>query len=129
MEISGSTCLITGGANGLGAACARRLAESGAQIVVADLNEEAGKSLAAELGKAERYVGTDVTRPDDAQRAIDTAVREFGELHCLVQCAGILGAARIAGKDGPHDLKLFERVVHVNLIGTFNMLRLATAAM
>ncbi len=93
------------------------------------MNEAAGQSLANELGPSARFVRVDVTRPDDAQRAIDTAVRDFGELHCLVQCAGILGAARIAAKEGPHDLKLFERVVHVNLVGTFNMLRLATAAM
>jgi NAD(P)-dependent dehydrogenase (short-subunit alcohol dehydrogenase family) len=129
MEIKSSTCLITGGASGLGAACSRRLAEAGAQIVIADLNEDAGQSLAAELGKSARFVRTDVTSPDEAQKAIDTAVRDFGELHGLVQCAGILGAARIAGKDGPHDLELFQRVIHVNLIGTFNMLRLATAEM
>ncbi len=90
MEINSSTCLITGGASGLGAACARRLAEIGAQIIVADLNEDAGQSLANELGPSARFVRADVTRPDDAQQAIDTAVRDFGELHCLVQCAGIL---------------------------------------
>ena len=100
-----------------------------AQIVIADLDEQVGQALAEELGQSARFVRTDATRPDDAQRAIDVAVRDFGELHCLVQCAGILGASRIAGKEGPHDLALFERVVQVNLIGTFNMLRLAAAAM
>ena len=72
---------------------------------------------------------TDVTRPDDAQAAVDKAIRDFGELHGLVQCAGIVAGARIAGKEGPHDLALFERVIQVNLVGTFNMLRLAAAAM
>lgn len=129
MEIKANTFLISGGASGLGAACARRLADEGAQIVIADLNEQDGRKLADELGDSARFALTDVTRPDDAQKAIDTAVRDFGALHGLVQCAGILGAARIAGKDGPHDLALFQRVVHVNLVGTFNMLRLAAAAM
>ena len=129
MQVRGGTCLITGGAGGLGAACARRLSAAGAQIVIADLNEQDGQSLAEELGKSARFVRTDVTHADDAQRAIDAAVRDFGELHCLVQCAGILGASRIAGKEGPHDLELFERVVRINLVGTFNMLRLAAAAM
>jgi NAD(P)-dependent dehydrogenase (short-subunit alcohol dehydrogenase family) len=129
MQIHGSTFLITGGASGLGAACARRLATAGANIVIADLNESEGAALADELGATARFIRTDVTGQSDAQAAVDLALREFGDLHGLVQCAGILGVARIVGKDGPHDLALFERVVRVNLVGTFNMLRLAAVAM
>jgi NAD(P)-dependent dehydrogenase (short-subunit alcohol dehydrogenase family) len=129
MQIDGRTFLITGGASGLGAACARRLAAVGGQIVIADLNDDAGLALAGELGSATRFAHTDVTSPADAQMAIDTARREFGAIHGLVQCAGILGAARVLGKNGPHDLTLFERIVRVNLVGTFNMLRLVAAAM
>src|SRR5262245_33561430 len=123
MQLNSSTFLITGGASGLGEACARRLAAGGGRVVIADLNEQAGQALASELGNTARFVRTDVTNPTDAQAAIDLAKREFGALHGLVQCAGILGAARIAGKEGPHDLATFEKVVRVNLIGTFNMLR------
>jgi NAD(P)-dependent dehydrogenase (short-subunit alcohol dehydrogenase family) len=121
--------LTTGGASGLGAACAKRFVANGAQVVIADLDSAAGEKLAAELGNAARFVRTDVTNADDAQAAIDTAVQTFGTLRGLVQCAGVLGASRIVGKNGPHDLALFERVVRTNLIGTFNMLRLTAAAM
>jgi len=129
MQINGSTFLITGGASGLGAACARRLASAGGNVVIADLNDSEGAALADELGATARFIRTDVTSQTEAQAAVDLALREFGGLHGLVQCAGILGAARILGKDGPHDLALFERVVRVNLIGTFNVLRLAAVAM
>ena len=129
MQIHGSTFLITGGASGLGAACARRLAAAGGNVVIADLNDVEGEALAEELGAAARFIRTDVTTQSDAQAAVDLALRDFGNLHGLVQCAGILGAARIIGKDAPHDLALFERVVRVNLIGTFNALRLAAVAM
>ncbi len=113
----------------MGAACVRRFVAAGANVLIADINDSAGNGLTAELGAAVRYRHTDVTQPVDAQAAIDLARQEFGGLHGLIQCAGILGAARIVGKEGPHDLALFEKVVQVNLIGTFNMLRLAAAAM
>ncbi|HEY2760543.1 MAG TPA: SDR family NAD(P)-dependent oxidoreductase [Pirellulales bacterium] len=129
MHIKDNIFLITGGASGLGEACARRLAAVGGKIVIADLNEAAGQKLASELGAVSRFVCADVTNPSDGQAAIDFAKHEFGSLNGLMQCAGILGAARIVGKDGPHDLGAFERIVRVNLIGTFNMLRLAGAAM
>src|SRR5262245_18523548 len=129
MQIHGSTFLITGSASGLGAACARRLASAGGNVVVADLNDGEGAALAEELGATARFIRTDVTSQSEAQAAVDLALREFGDLHGLVQCAGVLGAARIIGKDGPHDLALFERVVRVNLIGTFNVLRLPPVAM
>jgi NAD(P)-dependent dehydrogenase (short-subunit alcohol dehydrogenase family) len=107
----------------------RRLVSQGASVVVADLNEAAGQALAAELGKRTAFVWTDVTSGESGQTAIDAAIAHFGGLHGLVNCAGILGAARIVGRDGPHNLDLFRKVIEVNLVGTFNMLRLAASAM
>jgi NAD(P)-dependent dehydrogenase (short-subunit alcohol dehydrogenase family) len=129
MNASNLSILITGGASGLGAGCARRLIAAGASVVIADVNAEAGQALAAELGGRATFAATDVTSPASAQAAVDLAIQRFGALHGLVSCAGILGAARIVGRDGPHDLGLFQGVIQVNLIGTFNMLRLAAAAM
>jgi NAD(P)-dependent dehydrogenase (short-subunit alcohol dehydrogenase family) len=129
MQVAGKTFLITGGASGLGAGCVRRLAELGANVVVADLNDTVGGALAKELGSRARFVPTDVTSAESGQAAVDLAIQEFGGLHGLVNCAGILGASRIVGREGPHDLELFQKVIAVNLVGTFNMLRLAAAAM
>jgi NAD(P)-dependent dehydrogenase (short-subunit alcohol dehydrogenase family) len=121
--------LITGGASGLGAATARRLAAAGANVIIADLNNAAGELLANDLAPRASFISTDVTSESSAQAAIDAAIQRFGSLHGLVSCAGILGAARIVGKNGPHDLALFQKVIQVNLVGTFNMLRLAATAM
>jgi len=129
MELAGQTFLITGGASGLGAGTARRLAAAGANVLVADLNAAAGEALAKSLGHQAEFISTDVTSEPSAQAAIDAAIQRFGALHGLVNCAGILGAARIVSREGPHDLSLFRKVIEVNLIGTFNMLRLAAAAM
>ncbi len=129
MDINERTFLVTGGASGLGLACVRQLLAAGGRVVVADLNEAAGQAVVTESGKATRFIKTDVTNAADAQVAVDLALKEFGALHGLIQCAGILGAARIVGKEGPHDLALFEKVIRINLIGTFNVLRLAAAAM
>ena len=121
--------LITGGASGLGAACVRRLAAAGANVAIADLNAPAGEALAKEIGPRAVFIATDVTSADSAQNAITAAIQRFGPLHGLIHCAGILGAARIVGRDAPHDLALFEKVIRVNLVGTFNMLRLTASAM
>jgi NAD(P)-dependent dehydrogenase (short-subunit alcohol dehydrogenase family) len=129
MQAANRTFLITGGASGLGAGTARRLAAVGANVVIADLNVAASSALVDELGGKAAFVATDVTSEASAQAAIDAAVRGFGGLQGLVNCAGILGAARIVGREGPHELALFHKVIQVNLIGTFNMLRLAAAAM
>ena len=130
MHLPDHVFLITGGASGLGAATARRFVEQGAKVVIADLNADAGEQLAGELGAAGAlFQPTDVTRADSGQTAVDAALRHFGGLHGLIHCAGILGGARVSGRDGPHDLALFEKVIRVNLVGTFNMLRLAAAAM
>jgi NAD(P)-dependent dehydrogenase (short-subunit alcohol dehydrogenase family) len=129
LQIADHTFLITGGASGLGAGAARKLAALGANVVVADLSVAAGEALATELGPRVIFVQTDVASAASGEAAVQAATRRFGGLHGLVNCAGILGAARIVGKDGPHDLDLFRKVIEVNLVGTFNMLRLAAAAM
>lgn len=129
MQLSNHTFLITGGASGLGAGTVRHFAGAGAKVVIADLNAPAGETLAAELGDQAVFVTTDVTSETSAKAAIDKARERFGSLQGLVNCAGILGAARIVGREGPHDLTLFQKVILVNLVGTFNLLRLAAAAM
>jgi NAD(P)-dependent dehydrogenase (short-subunit alcohol dehydrogenase family) len=127
MQIKNSVFLVTGGASGLGAASARMAAEGGAKVVIADLQAEAGEKLAKELGG--RFAKTDVTSEADGKAAVALALKEFGGLHVLVNCAGIGYAARTLGKDAPHDLASFVKVVTVNTIGTFNMIRLAADAM
>ncbi|HEX5444608.1 MAG TPA: SDR family NAD(P)-dependent oxidoreductase, partial [Pirellulales bacterium] len=128
MRIEERTFLVTGGASGLGAACVERLAESGANIVIADLNGEHGAALAARWPNRAQFVETDVTDEASTRQAIETACQQFGELAGAVHCAGIVAGSRVLGRDGPHDLGLFSRVVQVNLIGTFNVVRLAAAA-
>ncbi len=125
MHIDGKAVLVTGGGSGLGAATARLLAGAGARIVLADVADAA--ALAEELGGA--YLRTDVTSEADGQAAVDLARSRFGALHGLVSCAGVVIGERVLGRDGPHRLDSFSRVIGINLIGTFNMIRLAAAAM
>src|SRR2546430_12364287 len=127
MQIKNSVFLVTGGASGLGAATARMAAENGGKVVIADMQAEAGEKLARELGG--RFAKTDVTSEADGKAAVALALKEFGGLQVLVNCAGIALAERTIGKEAPHDLGRFERVLKVNLIGTFNMIRLAADAM
>jgi NAD(P)-dependent dehydrogenase (short-subunit alcohol dehydrogenase family) len=129
MHLSGQTFLITGGASGLGAACARRFAAAGARVVLADLNQSAGERLAGEIGENVRFAKMDVTEEASVQRAVDLTLGAFGALHGAINCAGIGVAQRTLGREGPHPLADFVRVVTVNLIGTFNVIRLAAAAM
>lgn len=130
MEIPGKTFLITGGGSGLGAATARLLIASGASVLIAEINEEAGQRLATELGGARaRFVRTDVTDAASVQNAIQAARDAFGGLHGAINCAGIGLAEKVLGKAGPHALDSFARVIDVNLIGTFNVIRLAAAVM
>ena len=124
MQIDGKTLIVTGGGSGLGAATARMLAGAGARVVLADV-ADAGP-LAAELGGA--YLRTDVTSEADGQAAVDLALSRFGALHGLVNCAGVVIGEKVVGRDAPHRLDSFSRVIGVNLIGTFNMIRLAAAA-
>src|SRR5438046_1054457 len=127
MQIKNSVFLVTGGASGLGAATARMAAENGGKVVIADMQTEAGEKLARELGG--RFAKTDVASEADGKAAVALAQKEFGGLHVLINCAGIAIAERTIGKEAPHDLGRFERVIKVNLIGTFNMIRLAADAM
>jgi 3-hydroxyacyl-CoA dehydrogenase / 3-hydroxy-2-methylbutyryl-CoA dehydrogenase len=129
MQISGSGALVSGGASGLGEATARRLHADGANVVIADLNEERGTALANELGERARFVRADVTDADTVQHAVEVAAEAPGGLRISACCAGIGWAEKVAGKRGAHQLEPFEVVIRVNLIGTFNVLRLAAAAM
>jgi NAD(P)-dependent dehydrogenase (short-subunit alcohol dehydrogenase family) len=128
MLLAGSSFLISGGASGLGAATARLFTTHGASVVLADLNDTAGQALAAELGNQACFVHTDVTDAASTQAAVNTALDRFKALHGAINCAGIGIAERTVGRDGPHPLDAFERVIRVNLIGTFNVIRLAAAA-
>ncbi len=127
MQVRNHIFLITGGASGLGAATARLLVSEGAAVVIADTNRAAGEALAAELGESTRFAFTDVTSEHDAQAAIGLAISSFGHLHALVNCAGIAPSEKVVGRDGPHRLDTFAKTVNINLVGTFNMIRLAAA--
>ncbi|MGL4650413.1 MAG: SDR family NAD(P)-dependent oxidoreductase [Caldilineaceae bacterium] len=132
MELRGRTFLVAGGASGLGAATARHLATLGAGVVLADLNRAAGEALAADLrssGAQARFALTDVTDEAQVQAALDLAYGAGGQLGGAIHCAGIAAAQRTLGKQAPHPLDLFARVVQVNLVGSFNVARLAAAAL
>jgi NAD(P)-dependent dehydrogenase (short-subunit alcohol dehydrogenase family) len=129
MQIGESVFLITGGASGLGAATARMIVAGGGKAVVADLNEVAGNALAAELGSRAKFARTDVTDEASAKASVAAALDSFGALNGLINCAGVVHGERVLGKEAPHALASFIRVVQINLIGSFNMTRLAAAAM
>jgi NAD(P)-dependent dehydrogenase (short-subunit alcohol dehydrogenase family) len=130
MELNGISAIVTGGASGIGEGCARLLAGRGAKVVIADLQDDKGNALASEIGGAFAHV--DVTNPDDVKAAIELA-KEMGPLRALVNSAGVGWATRTIGKDGSydsaHDLDVFRTVIEINLIGTFNCIRLAATAM
>jgi NAD(P)-dependent dehydrogenase (short-subunit alcohol dehydrogenase family) len=128
MQVRNHIFLITGGASGLGAATARLLVSEGAAVVIADTNRQAGEALVVELGANTRFALTDVTSEHDAQAAVGLALEAFGHLHALVNCAGIAPSEKVVGREGPHRLDAFAKVVNINLVGTFNMIRLAAAA-
>jgi NAD(P)-dependent dehydrogenase (short-subunit alcohol dehydrogenase family) len=128
MKVTDSVFMVTGGSSGLGAATVRRLHAAGARVLICDLDAVKGNALVDELGERVRFATTDVTREDDAARAVEAAKTELG-IHGLVNCAGIGPAERVLGKSGPHRLETFARCVQINLVGTFNMIRLAAAAM
>ena len=129
MKVDGAGALVAGGASGLGEATTRRLHAGGANVVIADLNAEKGEALAGELGDRARFIEANVTDPDAVEAAVNAAAEAEGGLRICVNCAGIGWAQRTTGKQGPHDLQIFRNVVEVNLIGTFNVLRLAATAM
>jgi 3-hydroxyacyl-CoA dehydrogenase/3-hydroxy-2-methylbutyryl-CoA dehydrogenase len=129
MRVKGSSAVVVGGASGLGEATARRLHAGGAAVVIADLNAEKGEALAGELGDRAGFVEANVLEADQVQAAVDAAASADGGLRISVCCAGIGWAQRTVSQQGPHDLEIFSNVIKVNLIGTFNVLRLAAAAM
>jgi NAD(P)-dependent dehydrogenase (short-subunit alcohol dehydrogenase family) len=129
MQLEGKVFLITGGGSGLGAASARMAVAAGAKVVVADVNRSAGEALVAELGTNARFAECDVSSEISAKAAVQAAVEAFGGINVLVNCAGIAPGAKTLGKEGPHALDLFQKVITVNLIGSFNMIRLAAEAM
>jgi NAD(P)-dependent dehydrogenase (short-subunit alcohol dehydrogenase family) len=129
MQISGSVFIVTGGASGLGAGTARMVVAQGGKVVLADLNKTDGQALAAELGSAAVFVETNVADEASAQACVEAARSVFGGLYGLVNCAGIVIGEKTVGKEGPHALATFRRVIDINLIGSFNMIRLAADAM
>ena len=129
MDLKGSTFLVTGGSSGLGAATVEMVVANGGNAVIADVSRASGEALAAKLGKSVRFLEVDVTREDHGKAAVELAMKEFGGLQGLVNCAGIGIGEKTVGKEGPHPLASFARVVNINLIGTFNMIRLAADAM
>ena len=129
MEIANKGVLVTGGASGLGAACASLLSQAGAKVVIADMNSETGNALAKELGGSALFVQTNVVEEESVQAAVQAAVDSFGGLYVAINCAGIGTAEKVLGKNGPGSLASFVKVVQVNLVGTFNVIRLAAAPM
>jgi NAD(P)-dependent dehydrogenase (short-subunit alcohol dehydrogenase family) len=128
MKIQDNAFIVAGGGSGLGAATARMLVAAGGRVVIADVNP-AGEAVAKELGANARFIRTDVTEEASTQAAVDLCVSAFGAIHGAVNCAGVAPGERVVGKTGPHSLANFERAVRINLVGTFNVIRLAAAKM
>ena len=128
MQLQNSVFLVTGGASGLGEATARMLAGAGARVVIADVNEPGGAKLQSELGASARFIRVDVTDESSVRRGLDAAA-QLGTLRGIVNAAGIVLAEKVLGRNGPHALDAFSRIVQVNLTGTFNVIRLASAIM
>jgi NAD(P)-dependent dehydrogenase (short-subunit alcohol dehydrogenase family) len=127
MDVKGLSAIVTGGGSGMGAETARHLAKAGAKVALLDINKTNVEATAKEIGGL--AIECDVTNEASAKAALETARGKHGPARILINCAGIAPGARVAGKDGPHDLALFTKVLNVNLIGTFNMIRLAAAEM
>jgi NAD(P)-dependent dehydrogenase (short-subunit alcohol dehydrogenase family) len=127
MHIQNHAFLVTGGASGLGLATASMLVSGGGHVVLADVAD--GRAAAVKLGTKARYLKTDVTDESSMQAAVELCVKEFGAIHGLVNCAGVAPGERVVGRNGPHVLGNFERAVKINLVGTFNAIRLAAAKM
>jgi NAD(P)-dependent dehydrogenase (short-subunit alcohol dehydrogenase family) len=129
MNIIDKTFVITGGASGLGRAAAEALAAAGGRVVLLDINADTGRSVAQALGDRARFAQADVASEDQVKAALDDAVSTFGGLHGVVNAAGVGPAAKVLGRNGPHPLDLFETTIRINLVGTFNVIRLAAAVM
>ena len=129
VQIQRKGFVVTGGGSGLGAATARRLVAGGASVLLVDLDQDAGTAMAEELGRNAQFAKADISDSVSAERALAAFCDTFGALHGLINCAGVAPAEKVLGREGPHRLESFARTVHVNLIGTFNMVRLAAACM
>jgi NAD(P)-dependent dehydrogenase (short-subunit alcohol dehydrogenase family) len=129
MNIQGKSALVSGGASGLGAATVRMLVAKGANVVILDVNDKAGQALAQELGSAVAFVKTDVTNTEQVKAAVAEAATKLGGLHIVVTAAGIGVAEKVLGKEGPHDLGRYLRVIQVNLVGTFDVIRQSVVLM
>ena len=129
MQIQNHTFLVAGGGSGLGAATARLLVAHGGNVVLADVNKAAGEKMATEFGAKAKFIETDVTNEASVQTAVDLCVSAFGGIHGAVNCAGVAPGERVVGKTGPHSLANFTHTININLIGTFNVIRLAANAM
>ncbi len=129
MQIANHVFVVSGGASGLGAGTVRLLKAQGGKVLIADVKEQEGRALAEELGQTTRYCRTDVADEASAQASIKAALSEFGALHGLINCAGVVHGEKVIGKDGPHALATFSRTININLIGSFNMIRLAAEVM
>ncbi|MFT5140903.1 MAG: NAD(P)-dependent dehydrogenase (short-subunit alcohol dehydrogenase family) [Rhodothermales bacterium] len=129
MKMKQVKALITGGVSGLGLAVARKVVADGGQVVLLDINDDAGAQAIAELGDAASFINADVTSESDVRNAVRTAVEKMGSLNVAVNCAGIIGASRVLGREAPMALDFFSRVIQVNLIGSFNVCKAAGAAM
>lgn len=129
MDLSGRVAVVTGGASGLGEATVREIVTAGGKAVILDLNEEKGNKLVKKLGDQTIFVKVDVTSEEDVRAGLERAIAEFGGVHILVNCAGIAVAKKILGKGGVHDLASFNKVLQVNVVGTFNAIRLTAEKM
>jgi NAD(P)-dependent dehydrogenase (short-subunit alcohol dehydrogenase family) len=129
MQIEGKTFIVTGGASGLGRSAAETLVNAGGEVVILDVNAEAGRAAETAIGSQVRFVEADVASEAQVKAAVDAAVSVFGGLHGVINAAGIGPAAKVLGRNGPHALDLFEKTIRVNLVGTFNVIRLAAAVM
>jgi 3-hydroxyacyl-CoA dehydrogenase/3-hydroxy-2-methylbutyryl-CoA dehydrogenase len=129
MDISGKAAIVTGSASGLGEATVRRLHGLGAKVIIADMNKEKGDALCAELGDGAAFSLVNVTQTDQVQATVDLALEKFGAIDILINCAGIGSAMKTVGRQGPHDLNVFKQVLEINLVGTFDALRLAAFQM
>ncbi len=129
MKLKNSVAVITGGASGLGEAVVRRVVAKGGKAAIFDLDSENGELLSSELGSSAIFISTDVSSEDNVTSSIDKTVETYGAINICINCAGIAAASKVIGKKGAHDLDLFKKVIEVNLVGTFNIIRLVTEKM
>ncbi|WP_446893059.1 3-hydroxyacyl-CoA dehydrogenase [Acinetobacter sp. NS4_7] len=129
MKIQGKVCVVTGGASGLGAATAQYLVAQGAKVILVDMNQELGQQLQQQLGENAEFIAVDVTDENQVQQLFNHIEQKYGQLNGLVNCAGIAPSAKVLGRDGLHDLVMFQKVLNINVTGSFNMIRFAAQLM